>query len=118
MKKIAITILALLLTACGAPAKNTQQGINENTGVQIIADSLIGKVVLIGQEQIVINEAVLERFQMGIVGSKNSELEGMDVLFLELEQGSHKITITDNGVIVFKKEIYLSDGQIRELEVK
>ncbi len=118
MKKIAITLLALLLVACGAPVNTTQLGYHEATGVQIIADTLIGKVIFVDGEQILIKKGTLDRFQMGIAGSKNSELEGMDVLFLELEQGNHSLVLTDNGVILFEKEVYLSNGQVKELRIK
>jgi len=119
MKKI-LTILCIsfFMTACGAPAINYEKGLDQKTGVRLVAASLVGKSLSVNGNSTDISQSSLTTFTMGIVGSKDSDLEGMEVLFMELNQGSHSVVLTDAGVIVLDEEIYLSEGQIRDLRVK
>lgn len=118
MRKIVAIVSMMFLVACGAPVNNTTQGFNEFTGVIIIADNLVGKTLFIDGNQQVITQDQLDKYDMGIAGSKDAEIEGLDVLSLELSQGDHELVVAKDGVIIFEKKVYVSDGQLRELRIK
>lgn len=118
MKNIIAIVSVMFLVACGAPVNNATQGFEEFTGVIIIADTLVGKTIFIDGNQQVITQDQLDKYDMGIAGSKDAEIEGMDVLSLELSQGDHELVVTNDGVIIFQKNVYVSDGQLRELRIK
>ncbi|MBV7316546.1 hypothetical protein [Shewanella sp. NIFS-20-20] len=117
MKKLLMIAVSLILTACGANVHNTT-GIDNEQYIVVIADSLIGKQISIGDiKQHTISAADLQPFEMGIAGVTDPALENSDVLKVKVDQGSNQITITQDNNVLLSKELYLSAGQTRTIKL-
>ena len=116
LKIIYAMILALLVLA-GCGSLQTRSGsITESTGVTISGQSIVGFMVYLDGTSIgEIKKNNLDRFQMGLLGVKNTADEDMQRITIPLKPGFHDVKISDGGVTVLSTRILLSAGQTKEL---
>jgi hypothetical protein len=118
-KLITMVVVSILLTACGAPAITSNQSISQQAGVRLVSNELVGSQVIIdGRSGVEIVKSSLVKYTMGVAGAADAEEEGLDVYVIDLMPGMHTIIVLKNGVTILEKELYLSDGQTKELRVK
>ncbi|MCF1432195.1 MAG: hypothetical protein LPH21_18785 [Shewanella sp.] len=117
MKKLLVTAMVLLLAGCGANVHRAS-GVQNEQHVIIVAESLVGKRISIGQiSGYLISDSDLMPFQTGVAGVTDSELENSDVLRIKVTEGTNKLVLKQDGKTIFSKEIYLSAGQTRTIKL-
>lgn len=111
----AMILASLVLSGCGS-VQTRSGGITESTGVTISGQSIVGFTVYVDETSIgEIKESNLERFQMGLLGVKNTAEEDMQRITIPLKPGFHDVKVSDRGVTVLSTRILLSAGQSKEL---
>lgn len=110
-----IVLASLVLAGCGS-FQTKSRGITESTGVTISGQSIVGYTVYIDETSIgEIKKNNLDRFQMGLLGVKNTAEEDMQRITIPLKPGFHDVKVSDRGVSVLSTRILLSAGQTKEL---
>lgn len=110
-----IVLASLVLAGCGS-FQTKSRGITESTGVTISGQSIVGYTVYIDETSIgEIKKNNLDRFQMGLLGVKNTAEEDMQRITIPLKPGFHDVKVSDRGVSVLSTRILLSAGQMKEL---
>lgn len=110
-----IVLASLVLAGCGS-FQTKSRGITESTGVTISGQSIVGYTVYIDETSIgEIKKNNLDRFQMGLLGVKNTAEEDMQRITIPLKPGFHDVKVSDRGVTVLSTRILLSAGQTKEL---
>ena len=110
--------LTFLLSSCGSVPQTSVRGVAEMTQVLVYGEELVGLSIQVnGVEQYIIDEEDLEKYQFGILGSKNSTRENLQCVRLILTPGSQVVRLVDRGKAVFEKRTFLSKGQTKEFFV-
>jgi len=118
VKNLLIVMLALVLSACGAYNEKTT-GIEEDTILVLRSESLVGLSVEITPSfSRVITADDLTIFTMGMAGVSDSENQNLETITLKVESGTQRLTIRQNGVTVYDKDLYFAHGQTRELRIR
>lgn len=117
--RITLTIAFMaLLAGCGGYQERTV-GVGEDTMLVIRGESLVGLTVSIDSGfSTVVGENDLTRYQMGVLGSANSENEDLQTMFLRIDSGQHRITISSGGKTYVDKVLHFTHGQTRELRIR
>lgn len=112
MKKIIILFAASLLMACGAPVKRTEMGLENVTQVVVVADTLVGSRLQVGDNlDVTIEKAMLDKYTKGVLGAADRPEEKLQSVTVKVDPGSHLIRLITNGRVVINKTVYLSEGQ-------
>ncbi|ACJ28246.1 hypothetical protein swp_1460 [Shewanella piezotolerans WP3] len=119
MKTIIFFFLSIFIVACGSNVQRSQTGLEHEQKVVVIAESLIGSsitVAAINNHTIVAND--LTPYATGIAGAADAADENRQILVIKLDKGSHRISIkSPSGTLIYNKEIYLADGQVRTIRL-
>lgn len=111
-------IVAVTLSACGAPLTRSSTGIEESTQLVIVSESLMGTEVIInGQSSGLIDRSDLERYRYGIMGSKDKREESLDRILLDVEPGDNEIRVVKEGRTIYERSMHFLQGQTREVEI-
>ncbi|MDA7585975.1 hypothetical protein N9Z13_04690 [Luminiphilus sp.] len=112
--RLLVLLSATCLSACGG-VEQRSVGLIEDTHVTIFAENLIGaSLTLDGSRVIIIQKQDLLKFEVGVLGAKDSRRERLDAYRLSIAQGSHSLSVSLATGLNFKKELYFSQGQQRE----
>ena len=116
-KLTTVICVVAFLSACGGMQKEAI-GITERTAVLIMADDLIGATISTDDQTIIVVKEMLRDYDIGVLGVKDSEEEGLDTFVLDLNQGKHRIKLIMPSGRSVSNEIYLSTGQVRKWLIK
>jgi hypothetical protein len=112
---IVLALSSLLIFGCGT-VQTTSRGITENTSLVVIGTDIVGLTVFIDDiEKMQVDKNNLDRFQMGLLGVKNSTRENSQTITIPLKPGFHKVKIQDGARSLVETKILLSAGQTKEL---
>ena len=118
IKIFCTAILTLCLSACGGLQKY-EAGISQQATLIIRSEVLVGHRVEVGPEfSLMISKTDLTAYKFGILGSKDSENEGLQAVVFEVESGSQSVKVSAGSGIVYDKVLYFSDGQTREIRFR
>ncbi|MFS1437525.1 hypothetical protein [Shewanella sp. 10N.286.48.A6] len=117
MRTLIFIFLSFFLMACGSNVQRSQTGLEHEQQVVIIADVLVGNSITVANiNNHMINGSDLTPYSTGIVGAADAEDENRQILIIKLDKGSHKLLIKNSaGTILYSKDIYLADGQVRTI---
>ena len=112
------TCLIFLLSSCGSVQQTSVRGLVETTQVLLYGEELVGMSIQVnGTDGYTIRKEDLKTYEFGILGSKNSAREDLQMVRLILSPGSQLVTLRDRGRTVFEKRTFLSKGQTKEFYV-
>lgn len=118
MKNILIILSLLFLSACGASYQQSS-GIENTQFIVLVSDSLVGKNISIGEiKNYNITKADLVPYELDVPGAADKPLENSEILKIKVNQGMNKLILKDSGKAVFSKEIYITSGQTRTINIK
>jgi len=118
LKVVSVFLVSLVLTACGG-AQQTIYGVEESTQLVIRSESLVGKIVSVGDQfSLVVAKENLTPFKMGILGSKDTENEKLETLVFEVDAGTVRVSVMNGRNRIFDKELYFGKGQTRVVRIR
>ena len=113
---IALVAGSILLTSgCGAPLQTRAIGLEQTTKLSILGKDLSGAIITINGVSTELGKANQIPFTMGVAGSKDSPRQQLESYSIEVAPGKNKVTLRLRGQLIFEDELYLSDGQMREI---
>ncbi|WP_108944689.1 hypothetical protein [Shewanella halifaxensis] len=119
-KNIVLLLTIFSLTACGSHVVTKQVGIAEQQIIYVVGKELVGYKISIGNIQgHKISSSDLEDDPVHVLTSADNNLQNSDVLKVIVASGTNHLEITNNrGRIVYKNDVYLSQGQSTFINVK
>ena len=111
-------IIVFFLSSCGG-AQKYEGGITQQPTLIVRSELLVGHRIDVGPTfSLLISKADLTAYKLGILGSKDSEIEGLQTIVLEVESGSQSVKVSEGSSMVYDKTLYFSDGQTREIRIR
>jgi hypothetical protein len=102
-----LIFLTITIVGCGT-IQNREYGLTEPSRLIIRSESLVGSTIQVGSESLIyISEDDLTPFKTGVLGVKDRENEG-----------SQLVTVKSDGYKVFEQELYIGKGQTREVRIR
>lgn len=118
LRIIIVSMVLTLLTACGGQQRQVS-GISEDTMLVVRGEQLVGLTVSIGDNfERAISSADLTSFELGVLGAKDRENEGLQTVTFKVDEGEQKISVTSGSKVIVGRSMYFSKGQVRELRVR
>lgn len=117
-KILSALFVLLSLAGCGAPMENRSVGIEQPTQLIIVGFDLVGATLLIDESRLTLSSEMKKPFRLGIAGSKDTDRQKQDIFYIPLDPGKHSLAIEKPGKVLLRKDIYLSEGQSREVLVQ
>jgi hypothetical protein len=115
---LALVAAILLVSACGAPMRQSQTGVVESTQLTLVAKQLVGLEILVdGRSRGVLTEDDLEPYPYGILGAADKPAEDHESATIDVTPGTHEIRVTSRGRSVYEQRLYFGDGQKRMIEL-
>lgn len=112
MKKIILVMLSALMVACGAPIKRTEVGLENITQIVIVADTLVGSRLQVGDNlNVTLEKSMLDKYTKGVLGAADRPEESMQSVTVKVDPGTHLVKLTTAGRVVINKNVYVSEGQ-------
>jgi len=113
---LGVIALIGLLAACGGRSVS-EHGIEQKTGVFLVGSNLIGiNVQTNDSNPIKIKRSELERV-IGVWGTSRSEQQKLQRYFVATQPGRLGLKLSRSGNHLMSKDIYLSEGQRKEIHV-
>ena len=111
-------LLFLSVFGCGAYEQRST-GIDEDTLLVIRGDSLVGLTVSISPDfSRTISKSDLTRYQMGVLGATDKEVENLETVALKVDSGSREVRIADGTSVLLLRTLHFVEGQTRELRLR
>ncbi|MFT5704996.1 MAG: hypothetical protein ACI8SK_000950 [Shewanella sp.] len=119
MRTITFLFLSVFLVACGSNVQRNATGLEHEQKVVIIADVLVGNSITVAAiNNYTISGKDLTPYETGVAGAADAADENRQILIIKLDKGSHKLLIkSPTGNVLYTKDIYLADGQIRTIRL-
>lgn len=119
MRTITFLFLSVFLMACGSNVQRNETGLQHEQKVVIIADTLVGNSITVAAiNNHTIKSKDLTPYTTGVAGAADAADESRQILIIKLDKGSHKLSIkSPTGTVLYAKEIYLADGQVRTIRL-
>jgi hypothetical protein len=111
-------IVLALLAGCGGQQQRVY-GVEQETTIVIRAVQLVGSTVTITPSfSKTVTEDDLTPYPVGAPGAKNREIEDLEAVTVKVDPGTHRVKVARNGATVLEQEVYLGQGQTRELRIR
>ncbi|NRB22787.1 hypothetical protein [Shewanella sp.] len=119
MRTIIFIFLSVFLIACGSNVQRNATGLEHEQKLVIIADVLVGHSITVAAiDNHIIKSKDLTDYATGIAGAADAADENRQILIITLDKGSHRLSIkSPTGTVLYAKEIYLADGQVRTIRL-
>lgn len=118
MRNFLFAIALALLAGCGGQQQRTY-GIEQESMVVIRAASLVGATVTIDPAfNKPITKEDLTPFAMGVAGVKDPENQVLETITVKVSPGTHRVKVERGGAVLLDQELYIGEGQTRELRVR
>lgn len=114
----ALFFIVSMTSACGT-ITHTEVGLENSSKLIIRSEKLQGAQVYINKDLILnVTKQDLLKYKKGVLGVSDRENEKLETLALEVEEGLLSVSINFENKEVFKKDLYVSKGQTREVRIK
>ncbi|HSG88736.1 MAG TPA: hypothetical protein VLA56_05965 [Pseudomonadales bacterium] len=109
---------AMLLSACGAPMRQSSSGVEEATRLVLFAETLVGaEVVVDGFSTGTIEREDLVSYDYGILGASDRREEKLQRFELVVTPGNHTVKVVSGSRTLMDRTLYFVQGQTREMEL-
>lgn len=112
-----VAVCAILLSGCGAAVQRESTGIQEATGVKLLAEDLTGATIVVDGSTMQVTAADLTAFRFGVLGAADRREEALDRVDLPMSPGSHDLEVRKDGRTLLRREVFISKGQVREVRL-
>lgn len=114
----ALLVVVTLTSGCGGFRKEARS-LESTTGLLIFSEDLVGATVTVdGGPPKTISRKDLRKYEVGLLGVKDSTEERMDTVFLEVEPGKHTFSLSTPSGKTKIEMMYFSADQIRKWTIK
>lgn len=112
MKKYLLIILSVFfLASCGVGTTSVTSGVAEKASLVVLASKKSDIVVTVDGNEFNVETVKQSKFK------KDRDLKKISENIINVTPGQHQVVVTQNGLQVYSKKVFLSNGETRIIEL-